>query len=359
MDRNPKLPQRTRKNNVIKKEYSYSDILLNEISLDSVAYIKIGKSDLNNNFDLLRKIASKKTNIRIKFQDWDSVLFIDDILSNSTNIECFLVDDGLLISRDYIDLNILKNINISIPLTYLMWGVSFRDVVKVYCSKIYNPIGEYINFTSQNGNEKILKEDLLKIRDIITQLKSFGTVKTSDKINLISDYIQSRTQFIEGYENMSSRGVFITPDLPENYPQAAMIESVLNGNHGKCVAISNFSTLLLNNPELNVEVETIFNQEHAWNKVFIDGKYYYFDNTWDITRTDDPSDGGLVTLSFSKKYNMFGEKTAQNIGAHVPYPDLVPMYNNGELSAEDYQQDHYSSNFVYPTQPFYKSYKKQ
>ena len=360
----PLPPRRNRESCIIKREYSYSELIQNNIPLDHIEYITISQKDLDNKHDLLRKIMDENKimpenkKMKIKFCDWSSALFVDDMLESPTDIDCFLIDDGLVMHRDYIDLSILKNINISIPLTYLMWGVHFCESVKTYCLKLYNQSGNYIVLSSQNGNEKISKEDLLKIKEEIIRLKSLGVTETIDKINLISDYIQSRTQFIEDYESNSIRGVFVTPDFPIGYRQAAYIESVLNHNNGKCVAISNFSTLLLNNPEFNIEVETVFNSDHAWNRVLIDGTYYYFDNTWDITRTDNPSDEGLITLSFSRKYNMFGQKMADNIGHHVPYPNLITFYDHGLLSMDNISEVPYSSKFEYPTKPFYKSYKK-
>lgn len=76
-----------------------------------------------------------------------------------------------------------------------------------------------------------------------------------------------------------------------------------------------------------------------------------------FTRTDDPSEEGLITLSFSSKYNLFGQKTAFNIGHHIPY--TTPFYNNGVLSESDYVKKEYSSKFTYPQKPFYKSFKKE
>ena len=113
----------------------------------------------------------------------------------------------------------------------------------------------------------------------------------------------------------------------------------------------------INNPLLNTETETTFGCNHAWNKVLIDGKYYYFDTTWNITRSSNPSETGLITLSFQRKYLLFGTNTAQSIGHHIP--QNLSIYNNGVMSEEDYQKlVTYNSKFAYNQTPQYKSFKK-
>lgn len=352
----PALPRRRAYLPEIRKEFSYRQIIADDISFNLIAAITIGKEDLNYNLDKLKKIIEGDKRIQLKFLDWESVKYIDSNFNTRIDNDCFLVDDGLRISREYIDLTCLKSINLIMPITYLMWGVSFRKEVKIYCLKVFNEQGGFTNLSSNNGNEKISSVDLMKIQEKILELSHIGAKTDQEKVLAISDFIQSRTQFIEGYESESNHGIFITPDIPRNYSEAAYIETVLNKNHGKCVGISNLSTLLLNNPEFNVEVETVFGSEHAWNRVLIDGMYYYFDNTWNITRTDDPNDAGLITMSFSNKYNLFGTITAGNIGHHSPYS--IPFYSNGVVSETDYGTVNYQSKFEYPNKPLIKSYKK-
>ena len=82
------------------------------------------------------------------------------------------------------------------------------------------------------------------------------------------------------------------------------------------MGIANYSSMLLNNAEFDTETETVVESNYAWNKILIDGKYYYFDNTWNITRSDNRHRNALMTLSFQKKYTLFGTKTADAISYH-------------------------------------------
>ena len=55
---------------------------------------------------------------------------------------------------------------------------------------------------------------------------------------------------------------------------------------------------------------------------------------WNITRSDDYHEDGLITLSFQKKYTLFGSKTAESIGHHQA--SCISIYNNEVLSEDDY-----------------------
>ena len=121
------------------------------------------------------------------------------------------------------------------------------------------------------------------------------------------------------------------------------------------VIISNASTLLLNNPQMDVEAESVYGCGHVWNKVLIDGKYYYFDNTWSITRNENMCEDGLVALSFTKKYLLFGKKTANAIGHHDP--ETVFIYD-GIISEDDAIQMDYQQQFKYQEKPIYCSKRK-
>lgn len=354
--RTKRMPTKCEHENIIKKEYSYSDIVNNNIKVEEIAYITIGKNDITYNLDLLKSILSQNKNIEIKFWDWESVCYIDSNIPNIIENSCYLIDDGLRMSREYIDLSKLLNIKLIIPLNYLMWGIKFNEYIDTYCFQYEALKANYLSFASANGNKRLSKENLEKIRKKIVELNSNGALNDSEKVALISDFIQSRTQYIDSRESESIRGTFITPNFPANNMKSGLVEEVFNEQNGLCMGIANLSTLLLNNPEFNVEVESLTGCSHAWNRVLIDGKYYYFDNTWNITRSDNPCSYGLITLSFSNKYNLFGKQTALNIGHHIA--ENVPVYNNGVLSEEDYQKIQYESRFEYLLKPVYKSFKK-
>lgn len=343
---------------LIKKDYSYRDIVVNNVGANQINAIVISIDDLSVCMDKLIELLEHNKEIQLKFMDFESVIFIDKNLNSKIANKAFLIDDSLRKDRCYIDLTILKNIDLTVPLNYLMWGIKFNDSIKTYCFLVNNPQSNYLNPTCMNGNEKLSYDDYVSILKKIEELSKTKPKSDKEKVAFISDYIQSRTQYIEGYESTSTRGTFITPDFPEygDYRwKSGLVETVLNDQNGLCMGIANASTLLLNNPEMNTEVESVYGCSHIWNKVLIDGKYYYFDNTWSITRNENMSEDGLIALSFTKKYLFFGQRTAKTIGHHDSQSSFI---YDGVISEEDMDNINYQTKFVYQKKPIYKSQKK-
>lgn len=353
----PELPKRKSTPigaiNQIKRQFTYEEILTDNIPLNQIWSVVVSKNDFNLDISKLIQLI-KIHKVGIFCLDYESVSFLDEILKEKVSNHITLVDDGLRIPRDYIDLTKLNNINVRIPLTYLMWGIKFNNSVDTYCSRLANYNEIHIS-DFRNANKNVSLNDLKSIKTTLENLARYNPKDTVEKVYLVSDYIQSRTQFIEAQESISSRGTFITPTYPNI--NSGLVETVNNLGYGVCVGIANLSTLLLNNPLLNTETESVFGDHHAWNKVLIDGEYYYFDTTWNITRSDNPAESSLITLSFQKKYLLFGTNTAQSLGHHTK--QNLSIYNNGVLSEEDYQRIvEYNSRFAYNQVPQYKSLKK-
>lgn len=357
MDELPRrMPSKSSDKLLIKKDYSYSEVVVNNIDANQINAIVISIDDLSVSMEKLIELLDKYNEIQLKFKDYESVIFIDKVLNNRIINKTFLMDDSLRKDRGYIDLTVLKNINLTIPLNYLMWGVRFNDLIETYCFLISNPQSNYLNPTSLNGNEKLSYDDYISILRKIEELSKINPKSDKEKVALISDYIQSRTQYIDGYESVSLKGTFITPDFPSDYiRKSGLVETVINDNNGVCMGIANTSTLLLNNPEMDVEVESVYGCCHVWNKVLIDGKYYYFDNTWSITRNENMSEEGLIALSFTRKYFLFGQKTSNAIGHHDSKSIFI---YDGVISEEDADNINYQSKFVYQKGPIYRSQKK-
>ncbi len=355
----PLPPKRQYKIEQQPKHFKYADLLENnQIRIEDIYSVTISKDDLSLSMSYLENILKNKA-IDINCKDFETVQFLDKFTKETIANSVYLLEDGLRISRENIDLTQLKHIDLIVPLKYLPWGIKFGDKVQTYSysSKINDFGGMIYCGSSSNSNKFVEKKDLIKILKTIKNLANQNCQTAVDNVGLISDFIQSRTQFIDNYESETTRGTFITPDFETiSDLKNGCVETILNKQYGVCEGIAALSMMLLNNPYINEEVEAIRGYDHAWNRILIDGKYYYFDNTWCITRSENPHESALITLSFSKKYLLFGEKTANQIGHHIPRENTLYSYNNGVLSKEDYGEINYQSRMSYRKEPLYKSF---
>lgn len=216
----PELPKRGKIQNnqgtPIKRQFTYREFLTQEIPSNQVWSIVLSEKDLDLDMSkFIELIHTQK--ITICCLDYNSVIFLNSILKEKVSNLITLVDDGLRIPRDYIDLTKLENITVRIPLTYLMWGVKFNDEVKTYSSR--SAISGEIHEADYSNTNKILTlENLKRIKVTLQNLARHNPKDTTEKVYLVSDYIQSKTQFIEGYESVSTRGTFVTPSYPELCP---------------------------------------------------------------------------------------------------------------------------------------------
>ena len=353
----PVLPARTKPAQVfIPCDYEYKDIFNNDITFIEDDSIVIGVSDLPNiNSDFIKFVYNNPL-VKLKFKDYESVKFVDSILPDRIRNRSYIIDDGMRKDRSDMDLTKLKHINLIIPMTYLMWGIKFNTNVDVYC--FVDKKEKSTALYSVNGDENVSYSDYILFDKRINELMKHNPKDSVEKVCLVSDYLQSTCQFIEGNASESIRGTFITPNFPSYNMyrnKSGKAETVLRDYNGICMGFSLASMILLNNGYMNEGVETVRNSDHAWNRVLIGDKYYYFDNTWNITRSDYGSDEALITLKFFDKYLLFGNKTALQIGHHDVSSSYV--YGSG-LSEEDYGKIDYKSQFTYMKKPLYKSYKK-
>ena len=124
------LPKRRRnEQQIIKKDYSYTEIINNNIDIKEINAIVFSVSDLANDMTKLIQLLSLSSDIQLKFKDYESSFVIDRIIKQPIENKAFLLDDSIRTDRSYIDLKKLKNINLNIPLNYLMWGVKFNKKI--------------------------------------------------------------------------------------------------------------------------------------------------------------------------------------------------------------------------------------
>lgn len=331
------------------KSNGYSGIYIDDFEL------------LKNNFDLFQRIVDLKNIDKFYSKDYKALIYIEENLKDYANIRLSLIDDFENRDRSYLEPRRFEKSELEIPFSYLMWNIDIEDRQKM---SLYNYITNDKMWNS-NSYDYVTLEELKRIKElVITLSEKYKDLSDIEKTILISNYIQNTVQYVDD-NNVSeaSDGVYITDSngiIVDGSKTGNAYNALFNG-FGKCNAIAHATTILLNNPYMDVNVRGIYGNGHVWNVVEIDGKRYFVDNTWCITRNKDRYTESLKARSFSDDYLFFGTDTASRIGHHnletycptVQKDDMdrekLLIIRNGLLSIEDF--DHYNK-------PVFKSRKK-
>lgn len=327
------LPKRRQNGRVVFPIYKFEDLVDKSDDFIENSYcgffLLVSYDLVKNNLELLRKIILTKKIEQINCLDYESAVFLEDNLEE--NVTLALVDDYQNKDRSYIDTTRFVKHSFFIPLTYFMWGVKFDNSCNVNCLRCKSSD----NMFSINGDKLLYRDILLKLKEII---QSMGSEQMSDldKCILVSNYLQSKVQYVaEGLESHADKVYVIEASEDEvTRDKVGSLESVIKENYGLCIAIANATTLLLNNPIMNVNIRSVFGDSHVWNIVTIDGKKYYLDNTWAITRNQSRVDGALKAADFTDKFLLFGSTTSSNIGHHNTI-----CYTDGTIEQDDYSRE--------------------
>lgn len=330
----PNLPKRRPVSININKHHTYKleDFVGKSdefIKTSNTGTILVNYTVLLNNLDLLKKIISTLRIGQINCLDYESAIFLENNLED--NIDLALVDDYQNKDRSYIDTTKFVKHNFYVPLSYFMWGIKFKNSCNIRCLRYK----EYDTMTSINGDNLLYRDTLEKLKEIIQSVDS-EELSDLDKCILVSNYLQSKVQYVEGGLKSHADKVYIIEADEEEVTskKVGSIESVINENYGLCMAIANTTTLLLNNPIMNVNVRSLYGDSHVWNIVTIDGKQYYVDNTWAITRNKNRVEEALKAASFCDDYLLFGTATSNVLGHHNSL-----CYYIGEIEQEDYSRE--------------------
>ena len=121
------------------------------------------------------------------------------------------------------------------------------------------------------------KEEIQKLSskvDELIQENITDNMSTRDKIKAIHDYIINHTE----YDKLK------TENVNDTTYKSNTAYGVLFQNYGICSGYSDAMKLFLD--KLNIINYKISNDQHIWNLVKIDGKWYHLDLTWDDPVSD-------------------------------------------------------------------------
>ena len=111
------------------------------------------------------------------------------------------MDDYETKDRKYIKSDIDK-CKFSVPLSYIMWGIDFDNLMYV------NSVSYHNNALNYNGNKSKDINNLKRIKNIIEYLKSLGSFSDLQIIILVANYLQRNVEYLA--ENVDKTGDYIT-----------------------------------------------------------------------------------------------------------------------------------------------------
>ena len=243
---------------IIYKYYEYS-VNKNYSSTN----IKVNDYYLEDNFEYVNNYTD--TGIKNKKDLIDFVYFA--INSGSDYLERYIDKDYTSYSSDN---NSLTSND----------GEEFKDVISVLNNFVHpynssNNIkltygGDYkigINVNKAYTDKEI--EEINKVVDKVINEKITNSTPTREKIKIIHDYIIDNAEYDKLKYN----------DRNDTTYKSNTAYGVLIQGYGTCNGYADAMAIFLD--KLNIINYKISNDEHIWNLVYLDGKWYHLDLTWD------------------------------------------------------------------------------
>ena len=196
----------------------------------------------------------------------------------------FALNSGTTYVERYIDDNYI-NYNSDIGFLTLNDGKGFKDTVSIL-NNFVHPYNSSNNIKiSYGGDYKIgvtinraySEDDISEINVVVDKVineKITNSMPIKEKIRVIHDYIIDNTQYDKlKYDNKNDT------TYKSNTAYGVLIQG-----YGTCNGYADAMAIFLN--KLNVINYKISNDEHIWNLVYLDGKWYHLDLTWDDPISD-------------------------------------------------------------------------
>lgn len=164
-------------------------------------------------------------------------------------------------------------------------GAGFKEIISTL-NNFVHPYNSSNNVKlSYGGNYKLgitinkayTYDEIEKINNIVDKVineKITNSMPTKEKIKIIHDYIIDHTEYDKlKYENKEDT------TYKSNTAYGVLIEGF-----GTCNGYADAMAIFLN--KMNIINYKISNDEHIWNIVYLDGKWYHLDLTWDDPISD-------------------------------------------------------------------------
>ena len=157
------------------------------------------------------------------------------------------------------------------------------------------------DFYSLLDPDIISHKDFLDYIDVLVDYINKNASNDYEKVVLLSEIIRKSFKY-------DARLITGNKKLSKRYISSHYAESLIKYGVGVCNCISSFVEIVLNHPSINIKTNSISSDNHAWNEMFIDGKWYCSDFTRNMLSIT-PHYGQLKLYNYvNKSFTCFVDK---------------------------------------------------
>ena len=246
---------------------SIEELIDPKISVEDISVCPLYVKNIKifaDNIDIIKYQLDRKKEKKVDFfsNDYEVLRYINkNFPVDNRKIELKLIDDFELRDRSYINLDEFEKMNLVIPMNYAMWG---KKMTKDQRISFLN-YGEYLIPGSSNGIDYLHVENIERINEIIGKLgEKCDGLTDLEKIIVISNYIQSRTQFTEenGIAHADHTYVIDFKEMPMTRTDVGSGENVILNKYGLCCGFALATQLLLNNLTFKINTNSVSGSSH-------------------------------------------------------------------------------------------------
>ena len=239
-------------------------------------------------YTLNNKYLTQKTN---EYYLEDNFNYVDNYMgigiSNKIeliNFIYYVLNSGISSTERYIDRS-YSNYQNDIDMLTINNGEGFKETISLL-NNFVHPYNSSNNIKLTYGgdytigisiNKAYSNDDITAINEIVDKVikeKLNNNMPTREKIKIIHDYIIDNAEYDKlKYENKN-----------DTTYKSNTAYGVLVQGYGTCNGYADAMAIFLD--KLNIINYKISNSEHIWNLVYLDGKWYHLDLTWDDPISD-------------------------------------------------------------------------
>ena len=239
-------------------------------------------------YTLNNKYLAQKTN---EYYLEDNFNYVDNYtsmgISNKIELINFIyyaLNSGISSTERYIDRS-YSNYQNDIDMLTINNGEGIKETISLL-NNFVHPYNSSNNIKLTYGgdytigiaiNKAYSNDDIAAINEIVDKVikeKLNNNMPTREKIKIIHDYIIDNAEYDKlKYENKN-----------DTTYKSNTAYGVLVQRYGTCNGYADAMAIFLD--KLNIINYKISNSEHIWNLVYLDGKWYHLDLTWDDPISD-------------------------------------------------------------------------